>query len=729
MTLYAKSDGTTLADHTAHVADAVKTIARETIRDLTVDQWQAAIHGAVLHDLGKGHPYFQAQLAPGFDKRRYQFDVPHRHEISSILFLPLCPVVEWPQLIDMVIAHHKSLRASDGQRGRGLVDLLDEYGDDDVFQRHAEDWETWQLDVLKVLPRFDVPCRKLTREEARGAFDATVNQCEQKRVGRNVWRGLLMAADHLASALHEEIYPRLDRLFKLPDLTTFHDRAVDASGELYPLAKVASDSPKPHTLVVAPTGAGKTDFLLRRCGPRRVFYLLPFQASINAMFLRFERMLNGVDDERSAEHERTDIRRVHAAAQIEIDDGIEEEMLLQRHPGAAIKVMTPHQIAALIFGLAGHEAVALDVARQDVILDEVHVYSEQAQAMVLELVKSLIRLDCRVHIGSATIPSALAAELRECLGGEESIDEVRLDDSHLATYDRHIVHRLSDEATARERVTRWVQDGQRILFISNRVADAQARYKWVKETFPDISALLVHSRFRRGDRANIERQIDVFDKTAGPCIVCATQVIEVSLDISFDAMVTDCAPLDSLVQRFGRVNRRRVSLAEQTLRPVAVLAPPSGELASKPYSLEALQRTWQVLPDGATLHETNIQELIDHVYPTVDISEIDVHLIEPHKGFILPELWNVPRSLLLEALEIDSASVVADGDMQAYRAARGDERQKLEIPVPMKVLRPKFKVWPQIEEGHRPFVCPDVCYDSTLGLLLGEESEPKCIIL
>ena len=116
--------------------------------------------------------------------------------------------------------------------------------------------------------------------------------------------------------------------------------------------------------------------------------------------------------------------------------------------------MTPHQIAALIFGLAGHEAIALDIAGQNVILDEVHVYSEQTQAMVLELVKALVRLGCRVHIGSATIPSALADELRRCLGGTEAVYEVRLSRAELATYDRHIVHKLEDEDAAREYVKR-----------------------------------------------------------------------------------------------------------------------------------------------------------------------------------------------------------------------------------------------------------------------------------
>jgi len=727
VTLYAKSDGTTLEQHTSHVVSATKSLAPTLLPGITDSEYQIAIHAAVLHDLGKAHPNFQASLQKGFE--RPKFVVPHRHEISSLLFLPLFPQAEWPQIIDMVVAHHKSLQAFGGNSGKGLIDLVECYDVDAVFDRHAEEWEEWSVKVFCFLPRFDVPYRELTREQIRAAFDEALRHSEQKRFGRNRWRGLLMAADHLASALQEETEIRLGRLFQAPDLDVFDVRAEQADATLYPLAKKSAGSPKTHTLVVAPTGSGKTDFLLRRCRQGRVFYILPFQASINAMFLRMERMLNYADGVRLPEEHQTDIRRVHAAAQIEIDGEIEEETLLQRHPGAALKVMTPHQVASLIFGLAGHEAVALDIARQNVVLDEVHVYSEQTQAMVLELVKTLVRLGCRMHIGSATIPAALAEELLRCLGGEEAVYEVRLSQGELSTYDRHILHQLENEDAAREYVRKSVEEGKHIFFISNRVATAQERFQWVQKTFPNVQKLLVHSRFRRGDRAKIEKRIEGFEHLAGPCIVCSTQVIEVSLDISFDTLVTDCAPLDSLIQRFGRVNRRRKPASEQTLYPVAVIAPPTTEQGAKPYSLATLQATWEVLPNGQVLKETSLQGLINQVYPIVDVNPIDVHLIETGAGFKLPELCNRPKSILMEALEIDSASVVRTGDLETYERMWGKERQELEIPVSVMALRPKFKVWAQSEKGIRPFICPDECYNETLGLMLGEEWEPKCIIL
>jgi CRISPR-associated endonuclease/helicase Cas3 len=363
-----------------------------------------------------------------------------------------------------------------------------------------------------------------------------------------------------------------------------------------------------------------------------------------------------------------------------------------------------------------------------VILDEVHTYAEQAQAMVLALVRTLVRLGCRVHVGSATIPSALSDEIRGCLGGPGCIHEVRLSVAELASYDRHVVRKLPSEEAAEEYVRQALADGRRVLLISNRVRTAQRRYEWVRKAFPGVPSLLVHSRFRRGDRAELERRISELERLPGPCIVCSTQVVEVSLDISFDTLVTDCAPLDSLVQRFGRVNRRRTCGKERTLATVAVINPPSSAREAKPYKLEVLKRTWEMLPDGGLLRETEVQRLIDAVYPTLDLSEIDVHLVDTEAGCILPELCNYPRSVLLERLEIDSAVVIRESDAVEY-LKRGASRQKLEIPVSIQALRPRLSTWRQETAGHRPFVCPDYAYDADLGLRIEPEADPACIIL
>jgi CRISPR-associated endonuclease/helicase Cas3 len=92
---------------------------------------------------------------------------------------------------------------------------------------------------------------------------------------------LLKAADHFGSAFSYNTEKQLSSLFEKPDLSFYLNEARES--DLFPLSKVDPKDKREHTLVVAPTGAGKTDFLLKRT-QGRVFYTLPFQASINAMW-------------------------------------------------------------------------------------------------------------------------------------------------------------------------------------------------------------------------------------------------------------------------------------------------------------------------------------------------------------------------------------------------------------------------------------------------------------
>lgn len=742
MTLLAKSPergGLTLEEHTRHVASTAMRMAGA----LGLDAAQAH-RGAVLHDAGKAHPAYQAMLvesskrlsldrmdyAPAMCEavaaelrdRRNKRNEAHRHEISSLLFLSLFSEEEWPVLTDMIVAHHKSVRKDHSMRG--LLDLVDEFlGPGRTFERHVAPWEAWCEGALELLEAFGIKTRPVSLEEAHIAFDFAVEHCRNRSPGRSRWRGLLMGADRFASSMQHDAAEKAAGLFKTPDLS-FYERGSPQTEDgvpIYPLAEMSTDDKRPHTLVQAPTGAGKTDFLLRRCQGRRVFYTLPFQASINAMYRRIRKELNGTGGP-------TDVRRLHAASRIEMDDMPEElepeDAALQEFPGASVKVMTPHQLASVVFGMSGHEVTALDVAGQDVILDEVHVYSGPAQAMVVEIVKTLVHLGCRVHIGTATIPGALADLLIDVLGGEENVYRVSLEENVLDSFNRHTVHKLDDEEAARVQVQEVVKNGQRVLFISNRVSRAQERFRWAWEEFGKEQTMLIHSRFRREDRAGLEDDISDFEKQDGPCVVCATQVVEVSLDISFDCMVTDAAPLDSLVQRFGRVNRRRNADTIGTHKPVYVVAPPEDDKDILPYEADTVRKSFALLPDGDVLEEKSLRGRISKVYPKVDLSSIESHLAVEDGAMLLPELWHNPSSVLMDVLEIDSAACVLHSDAEAYRYGNTEARMKLEIPVPWSTAW-RFKDEPQLERGNYPFVIDDSHYNPDgvpLGLAFSEKA-------
>ena len=103
-------------------------------------------------------------------------------------------------------------------------------------------------------------------------------------------------------------------------------------------------------------------------------------------------------------------------------------------------------------------------------------------------------------------------------------------------------------------VSEYHVDGTLTLVISNRVDRAQKIYRALLDVDgrDDSNTSLIHSRFRRVDR---DRNEALLEKD-GDRVIVATQVVEAGLDISAATMFTELAPWPSLVQRFGRCNRR-----------------------------------------------------------------------------------------------------------------------------------------------------------------------------
>lgn len=713
MTLLAKSfdqGGLTLSAHTQQVIEAIRLFAEAYKMPV-----ELAEKGALLHDLGKAHPFFQRMLRGAVKQEEVLCTLPHRHELSSLLFLPLFEREDWEALVQMVAAHHKSVE--EDARSRGLIDLIQQYGPDRVFQRHAEDFEVWQRDLPVVFTSTPIAFRSISLAEAREAFDFAVSYAESLPLGWSKWRGLLMAADHFASEFMAEAINLGSRFFRVPDLN-FYNR----SHPLYPLSLISSDTEKLHTLVIAPTGAGKTDFLLKRC-KGRVVYTLPFQASINAMYQRIDHDLN----HNKPDDKKEDVRRVHAASKISLkkNDGetVTEEQYLQRQSGAGIKVTTPHQLLSLIFHISGFESLSLDLQGCDVILDEVHVYNGQVRTMTLKLIERLAALGCRIHIGTATISESLVLHIINALGGAEKVQQVRLSEEQLIKFNRHEVQKSPDEKSGREIVANAIAAGERVLFVANRVKLAQERYQWAVEEFPGIPVLLVHSRYRRCDRSELEREIYRYNEMQGPCLVIATQVVEVSLDISFDRMVTDAAPLDALVQRFGRVHRKRSEATIGIFKPVHVIAPSPEDRNLLPYEPDIVRLSFDILPDGL-LEEKKLQQLMNHVYGEVTLPSIEVHTAP------LPMLCHRPKSVLLDALEIESAVCVQEADKEEYLRSRGTDRQMLEIPVPWKSLLSQISNLHQLKVGSYPYVIPDEWYnsaDQVIGLTIPKSSSTPAI--
>ena len=694
------SGGTTLAQHLSEVADAAVMIAQHCGMDV-----ETARIGGLLHDIGKVSPQFQKTLKPRYVRRP---GFVWRHEIASLFFLSLAPEDMRPQLVDMIAGHHKSVKMDVGEKG--LLDLEDY--EDDCFETHYEGFEEWSRTALELLASLGMETHPIDEDEALENYEYAVAHCRKKSLGCSRWKGLLMAADHLVSAVDPKYREIASRLFIEPDLS-FYNR----QHELYPLSLLPADDERKHTLVTAPTGAGKTDFLLRRC-KGRVFYTLPFQASINAMYDRIKDDLKDTDAE---------VTLLHATSDLKIVDGKLEERIMQHHVGASVKVMTPHQMASIVFGIKGYEAMAIDLSGCDIIMDEIHTYTSTMQAIVCRMIEILVKLGCRVHVGTATMPTVLYQRILELLGGKSQVYEVKLPDETLHTFNRHIIHKCAASDDVIEKViNESVQKQQKVLIVCNQVKRAQAWFETIRDTYPEIDSMLIHSRFKRGRRGELEQELkDDFNTMSDACIVVSTQVVEVSLDISFDVMITECAPIDAMIQRFGRINRKRNKQTIGLYKPIYVMEPPEDEKEALPYKLEVLQSSYEVLPDNEVLDESTLQSLIDRVYPNDEFINLDYSGVVYADGqWQLKELCHRSKSALLDVMDFNSAVCVRESDEETYRTCDRMTSIQLEIPVSYhSIAHQGFK---QLALKSRPFIIPDGAYDDDMGLQSDKLSTTKC---
>jgi len=161
--------------------------------------------------------------------------------------------------------------------------------------------------------------------------------------------------------------------------------------------------------------------------------------------------------------------------------------------------------------------------------------------------------------------------------------------------ERYVIRDEASGAEVEKAVADCVAAGGKVLWVRNRVEWANETYRDCHAKFPDVAVNVYHSRLRYRDRAHRHRRvIDNFKSKDGAAILVATQVAEMSLDLSADLLVTDLAPIPSLIQRMGRLNRRSTPDKKEEPKPALVCPLPAGERnVEMPYEkteLEIAQR-------------------------------------------------------------------------------------------------------------------------------------------
>jgi CRISPR-associated endonuclease/helicase Cas3 len=189
------------------------------------------------------------------------------------------------------------------------------------------------------------------------------------------------------------------------------------------------------------------------------------------------------------------------------------------------------------------------------IIDEVHSYDASMFRGLLALLR-----DFRgpVLCMTATLPASRRAQLEDCgltvfPRSDDRAALVELEAAETAPRYRLEV-RTSIEGLLQHAATAAAQ-GQRILWVVNTVARCQEIAEALASRTTE-RVITYHSRFRLCDRKDRHAEtIAAFQAPIRPAVAVTTQVCEMSLDLDADVLITEYAPVTSLVQRFGRANR------------------------------------------------------------------------------------------------------------------------------------------------------------------------------
>jgi CRISPR-associated endonuclease/helicase Cas3 len=234
---------------------------------------------------------------------------------------------------------------------------------------------------------------------------------------------------------------------------------------------------------------------------------------------------------------------------------------------APFGVGTIDQALMSVLRVKHHFVRTFGLAGKVVILDEVHSYDAYTGTLLNELVKELLEIGCSVIILSATLTAQRRSEFFQ---GSETSAAYPLISTSTCTIapppppDRGIKLRFfqsSEEASLIEQAALAAERGLCVLWICNTVANSQSIFARINAERKEDSFKtgLLHSRFPAFRRAKLE---DDWMGSLGKdgtrpkgCILVATQVVEQSVDIDADLIITELAPTDMLLQRMGRLCR------------------------------------------------------------------------------------------------------------------------------------------------------------------------------
>lgn len=323
----------------------------------------------------------------------------------------------------------------------------------------------------------------------------------------------------------------------------------------FQLAAIKSIIEGKSIILRAPTGSGKSEAILMpflflyaqnltgKTFPNQLIYSLPMRVLVNNLGDRFKNYCKKIKNLKIAIHH---------------GENPESELFLEDIIVSTIdQTVGAYCCVPLSMSLRSGNIPAGSVSSAFLVFDEVHTYNPDfALQSILVLLEHSSILKIPFAIISATLPDSFLEYIRKEFENVEIIDVKDESEIHLRKPREIILNYNFDFSLENYLSKNDLPTDKKIIIVCNTVKRAQEIFEELSNKYKNV--FLIHSQFIPKHREEKEKKInEIFGKNSEikSGILVTTQVIEVGMDISCDLMISELAPIDSLIQRAGRIAR------------------------------------------------------------------------------------------------------------------------------------------------------------------------------
>lgn len=500
--------------------------------------WDILYLACLYHDLGKINKDFQNKIRGN----RVENEIPHSYLSSGLL--PIREILKEHGkdgvkiLVNTIIYHHERNFKVDIDTNLHEID--------EQIKALSEEINAFKYDKVPNLKAYKFPLRYFSADRV------------YEKDGEEVFfeyikvKGMLNRIDHASSA-HENVEYRNDFLESgLKDLLKLWKKK-NPNSNWNELQQYMIKNKDNNVVAVAQTGMGKTEAGLLWIGDNKGFFTLPLKVAINAIYDR-------VKDDIVKENLDTRVGILHSDSFSEYIKRNEKEEGLSRYYDRTkllalpLTISTLDQLFDFVYRYKGFELKLATLSYSKVVIDEIQMYSSELVAYLIYGLKLITNLGGKFAILTATFPpifeELLIKEGIKYIKPQPFIEEVDKIRHSLKVVDELITPGFIVDQSKRN---------DKVLVICNTIKTAQETYKTLKDDFKLENLNLIHSYFTKEDRSIKEKKILKLGKKdfKGKGIWIGTQILESSLDIDFDVLITELSDINGLFQRLGRCYRKR----------------------------------------------------------------------------------------------------------------------------------------------------------------------------